>query len=511
MEEKRLLNTGAIPLLISGSAGKHYFELDENGELKYYFDKKGNGGWSCISKNILHQKISGFDSAVDTVGGTHLLGYDREGSILYLRLSPDTPNKPEILLKEEGKRICHLSFCTDKADRLHALYLASNNEREMWWLFYLRREDGRWLEKAVLDFGYFQHEQYGIIFCNGLNDLFLLHRLYEENGYTLVLRSFEKESNLPGQTFYLGEKNHYCFLPDAQAAPDNSLHVSWISRKNNIMYMNYARRSPRGKWENILCTEISQGSAPFAPLYLVKDVLFLTWQNNNMLFCLVSRDGGGSWKWGTKIKLEDTSRMIRFRKASRSLNEPASQGNYTFSPASPPDMYLQPEMLLEGQPEEGSVAGELEILDLLTSRLLIGYDNLQASNVFLNQKIEHQKKELAELYSINLAKTKTLQEKLASKNIEITKIKNVFQNTIDELKAKISREREEMASANHELQQRIKALQEELEKREKNNLLLTMEITRLKKEINLIKKEYEHLQNKGINYYFKKLLRRDRK
>ena len=31
MEEKRLLNTGAIPLLISGSAGKHYFELDENG------------------------------------------------------------------------------------------------------------------------------------------------------------------------------------------------------------------------------------------------------------------------------------------------------------------------------------------------------------------------------------------------------------------------------------------------------------------------------------------------
>ena len=211
MEEKRLLNTGAIPLLISGSAGKHYFELDENGELKYYFDKKGNGGWSCISKNILHQKISGFDSAVDTVGGTHLLGYDREGSILYLRLSPDTPNKPEILLKEEGKRICHLSFCTDKADRLHALYLASNNEREMWWLFYLRREDGRWLEKAVLDFGYFQHEQYGIIFCNGLTISFSFTGCtkMDTRWYCAVL----KKNQISGTNILSWRKNHYCFYP----------------------------------------------------------------------------------------------------------------------------------------------------------------------------------------------------------------------------------------------------------------------------------------------------------
>ena len=120
------------------------------------------------------------------------------------------------------------------------------------------------------------------------------------------------------------------------------------------------------------------------------------------------------------------------------------------------------------------------------------------------------KKELAELYSINLAKTKTLEEKLTSKNIEIKKMKSVFQNTIDELKAKISREREELASANHELQQEIKALQEEIEKRGKTNLLLTRELTRMKEEINLIKKENEHLQKKSINYYLQKLMKKNR-
>lgn len=89
-------------------------------------------------------------------------------------------------------------------------------------------------------------------------------------------------------------------------------------------------------------------------------------------------------------------------------------------------------------------------------------------------------------------------------------MKSVFQNTIDELKAKISREREELASANHELQQEIKALQEEIEKRGKTNLLLTRELTRMKEEINLIKKENEHLQKKSINYYLQKLMKKNR-
>ncbi|HHT46424.1 MAG TPA: hypothetical protein GX004_03910 [Firmicutes bacterium] len=510
MEENRLLNTGIIPLMILGNREKHYFELDENAHLNYYLDKEGNGCWTSISENILQRKISGFDTAIDKLGNMHLLGYDRGGGISYLRLPPDTPKKPELLLKEEGKQICHLSFCTDNADRLHVLYLAISSEKKMWWLFYLRQENGRWLEKAVMDFGYFQLEQYGIIFSDCLNSLFLLHRLYDDNGYSLALRSFNNEKNLPGQTIFLGERDHYCFFPDALAAPDNSLHISWISRKNNIMFINYARRSPQGKWENHLCTEISQGSAPFAPLYFAKDVLLLTWQNNNMLFCLISRDGGDSWKWGTKVELDDTYQLIRFRSKPRLLNDPTWRGNYTFSPACPPETYMQPEVLLKSQPEKDGVSEELEMLDLLSSRLLTGYDNLQASNAFFKQKIAHQKKELAELYSINLAKTKTLEEKLTSKNIEIKKMKSVFQNTIDELKAKISREREELASANHELQQEIKALQEEIEKRGKTNLLLTRELTRMKEEINLIKKENEHLQKKSINYYLQKLMKKNR-
>ena len=471
---------------------------------------KGNGGWSCISKNILHQKISGFDSAVDTVGGTHLLGYDREGSILYLRLSPDTPNKPRDPLKEEGS-----GSATSPSARIKqtACMLFT------WQVIMKGRCGGFFISAGRMAGGWKRRFWTSVIFNTSSTALSFATALTISFSFTGCTKKMDtrwycavlKKNQISRANIFLGESDHYCFFPDALAAPDNSLHISWISRKNNIMFINYARRSPQGKWENHLCTEISQGSAPFAPLYFAKDVLLLTWQNNNMLFCLISRDGGDSWKWGTKVELDDTYQLIRFRSKPRLLNDPTWRGNYTFSPACPPETYMQPEVLLKSQPEKDGVSEELEMLDLLSSRLLIGYDNLQASNVFLNQKIEHQKKELAELYSINLAKTKTLQEKLASKNIEITKIKNVFQNTIDELKAKISREREEMASANHELQQRIKALQEELEKREKNNLLLTMEITRLKKEINLIKKEYEHLQNKGINYYFKKLLRRDRK
>ena len=548
MEENRLLNTGTIPLLISGSTGKHYFELDESGHLKYYLNlnkegdnKEKDSCWACISENIIQRKINGFDATVDKLGNTHLLGYDREGSILYLCLSPDgtenlspchvgnlipcpvssCPDAASLIKKEEGRQISHLACCTDNENRLHLLYLAINSEKEMWWLFYLRQEGGQWLEKVVLDFGYFQLEQCGIIFSDPLDNLFLLHRLHEEKGYSLVLRSFKKESNLPEQTFYLGEKQFNCFFPDALITPDNSLHISWISRKNNIMFINYARRSPRGKWGNNLCTEISQGSALLAPLFLIKDVLFLTWQNNKMLFCLVSRDGGDSWKWGTKIELEETSRMIRFRRELCALNDPPWWGNYTFSPASPPETYMQPEVTLEvpleSQPEEGSVSGELEILDLLTSRLLTGYDNLQASNTFLKQKIDHQKIELADLYSINLAKTKTLQEKLTSKNIEITKMKKIFQNSIGELKVKISREREDLLSKNEELQQQIgelqqqiKALRAEIEKREKNNLLLTRELAKFKEEINLIKKENEYLQKKSITYYLKKLMKKNR-
>ena len=53
-------------------------------------------------------------------------------------------------------------------------------------------------------------------------------------------------------------------------------------------------------------------------------------------------------------------------------------------------------------------------------------------------------------------------------------------------------------------------MQEEIEKRGKTNLLLTRELTRMKEEINLIKKENEHLQKKSINYYLQKLMKKNR-
>ena len=96
-------------------------------------------------------------------------------------------------------------------------------------------------------------------------------------------------------------------------------------------------------------------------------------------------------------------------------------------------------------------------------------------------------------------------------------MKKIFQNSIGELKVKISREREDLLSKNEELQQQIgelqqqiKALRAEIEKREKNNLLLTRELAKFKEEINLIKKENEYLQKKSITYYLKKLMKKTR-
>jgi hypothetical protein len=497
MEKNRLWGIDDIPLLTASDKGKHYFALDEYGHLQHFFYQ--NECWNLGTGNIFSHKIQGFDAALDIQGNIYLLGYDDAGSLFFL-LPLAGKSSPKPFYQDSSKKICHLSSCLDKENNMHILYLAKNEEHQMWWLFYLRSEKDKWQEPVIIDFGYHYLEQKGLILRDLQDNLFILHRLFEEGKYCLVLRGLAREANRPEKTFYLQERERECFFPAFLVSPDNTLHISWLSCEDEVMFLNYTHRNLAGKWENFTSFEVPHDTLTIAPLYLVEDRLVLSWKKGEKLFYLFSLNGGKSWKRG-RGKAKTGIELTRFRSVNNLFTQTKWWGDFIFASGIPPQEILYPEEFLKSRAGEGDLPEEFQILDLLSSNLLTYAGNLQTANAFLKQKLGQQEQELLKMYSWGLSRAEAMEEKLNAKKMELEKVETFFQNTLKELQERISREKEEMAERNKELIHQLKTSSQKNEELKKENLLLLKNISQLKKEVVALIKENEELRAKKKRFF----------
>lgn len=478
-----------IPLL---AAEKHYFKLDEEGRLQYFLYNQAEERWEMLSANLFQQKLHGFDAAVDQQDAVHLLGYEHEGGLFHLAPPLTDQGAPLLLYRDKHKTIDHLSTCRDQKNNLHVLYLTSNKQYAMWWLFYLRHERQKWTEPRIIDFGYGPPEQYGLIGTDFQNRIFILYRLYTAEKYNLAFRLLEGSSHRPGKTVFLQERKGECLFPSFLVDPDNTLHLSWTSRTDGSMFLNYACRAPTGKWGNFFNLEMPPGSFFLAPLFRYADKLLLTWRKDWTLSHLYSLQGNKNWRWGKNQTATKELQLLRLRTVDNPGENFPFRGNCLFTTTgSPPQKILQAQAFLPHVPaeneEEKEIPQELHILDILSSYTLTRASNLQAANTHLKQKLEQQEKEFLKLYTAGLAQTESLGEKLAAKNMELKDVEKLLQQTLAELQERMQQQRKEIAT----LQAQCGALQKENEKLKKNNLIKAANLARLKKEVMHLTQENE--------------------
>jgi len=496
MKNNKLISADKIPLIISTQEKKHYFMLDEHGFPDHFIHESES--WNLAKKNILGIQTAGFDAAADDKGSVSLICYDHEGNLYYLPVTEDEEN-PEVFCLGR-KKVCWISSCLDEKNILHVICLAINEKREMWWIFYFCIEEGRWNKHSILDFGYYPAEQYGFILKDFEDHIYIMHRLFEEGKYGLVFRGIEKETSQPGRTVYLDEQQRECFIPSFLAAGDNTLHISWMSCKRNVMFLNYISKSSTGKWENYTSTEIPRESRPVAAIYLVENRLLLIWEHDHILFHLYSLNNGKSWKRGRSKAMNMALELSRYRSTSVSRDNPSWLGNFVFTTGEPPQEIIQPEEFLQINEKEQGFSEEFHILDILSSNLSTRASNLQTSNSYLQQKLSQQEKEMLKIFSWGISKTGTLEEKLAAKDVELQKVEKLFKTTLNDLQTRMTSEKKEMQLLNSELTKKTQELLGENKELHKKNLAQSKNIMQLKEQVISLMKENEELQSKKKSF-----------
>ena len=492
MDTDRIWRTDNIPLLMLTENGKEYFMLDKQGYLQHF--SCNNESWILKTDNIFQQKIQGFDAVVDNQGNAFLIGYNDAGGLYCLSL-PTNKAIAAPVNQDGSKTIGHLSACLDEENNLHLLCLYLDNRQKMWWLVYLYQEEkGLWREPAIIDFGHELLEQNGIIIKDLKNNFFILQRLAETGNYCLLLRSLSESDRHSWKSFYFPNRHEECFFPAFLVAPDNTLHFSWISCQDEVLFLSYIQKPPGGDWDSFFRIEIPNRTLTIAPLYGMDSKLVLTFKKDDELLYLLSTNAGKNWKWGEKILLPKEAQLTRFRSAIGS-----QQREYVFTLGSPPQI-LYPKYTLDSFIEKVELQKEFQVLDLLSLSLLTHAGNLQAANASLKQKLQQREKELARLFSGGVSQVIKMEEKLHAKKMELQQMETTFKKALEELQKKIKSEKEEFAARNKDLLMQVNELYKKNEELKKEKLILLRNVNELKEQVQNLQRENEKLKVKKSRF-----------
>lgn len=487
MARALIRQTDGLPLIVAPAKGeKNCFILDENGHLRYFLQE--NGTWILKTEDLFNDKIQGFEAAIDSKGNMYIFGYNQSGT-LYCYFSEGDKFSLAPIYQVNGKKICHLSVCLDKEDNPQILFLSLSEQLEMWQLLYLHEKKGVWSYPEIIDFGYHTLDQKALIFRDAADRIIILQRLAEMGNYCLVFRTIQ---DLGGKTFYFPHKHTECFSPCFLVAPENTVHISWISSENRTLFLNYVQIAPDKTFKYFFSMELPPGSLTLAPIYLMGDKLILTCKKGEEIFYLLSFNGGRNWKWGKKINLKNHPRLTRFRSFSTS-------GGLEYVLTSENMQIIFPEeniLALSEQQNPTLWQKEWENLELLTLSLLTHAGNLQETNTFLQEKLKQKEKELVRIYSLGAATKEKMKRELENKERELKEIEKSFKKLLAEMQENILREKEAMALENQNLTARIQKLHQKNEELKKENIAFLKKITELEDRVNSLIKENELLKAK---------------
>ena len=499
MNTNRIQRIDNMPVLVSVENEKHYFTLSKQNLLNRFSYNKGH--WALIESDLFGREIKGFDIVLDRQGKICILGYEKTGGLLLLPAADDR-TVAELFYKDNSKKTGHLSVCLDKKDDLHVLCLSLDEQRKMWWLLYLYQKENKWQKPCIIDFGYHFLDQSGLIIKDLKDDIFILHRLAVRENYGLVLRKFPGKSTRPGKTVFLSEKEMDCYFPAFVFTPDNTLHITWISHENNVLFLNYIQKTPTGEKKCYFSMELPRDSFSMAPLYFVAEKLFMVWKKGHEIFYLASTNMGENWSWEGQALSDSKARLIRFRSA----NVPW-QGEYVFvsgdSPNSPPLEIWYPENILSSQAGKNNLLKEFQTLEHFSLGLLTHAGNLQSSNASLKEKLKRKEDELAKIFSWNASMKEKAEKDLKNKKVELQQAEVAFKKTLENLHKKIANEKKEIVSQKNDLTEQVQGLRKRNEALEKENIMLLKETGELKRHVVSLIKEIEELKTKKSGFFFK--------
>lgn len=488
MEANWIRKTDNIPIITSTKGEKNYFTLDEQGCLKQFFWEKGN--WTLTTEHLFKQKIQGFDAAIDKEGNIYLLGYDDKGALFCNSpLGARTLTAP--FYQDSNKKISHISVCLDKEGDLHVLCLSLDEQQEMWWLLYLNEEAKIWQKPAIIDFGYHCLEQNGLILRDFEDRIIILHRLAETENYCLVFRSIQKKDARPEKTFYFPDKHRECFFPAFLVTPENTLHISWISCEDKVLFLNYTQITSGGSFKNFFSMELPPGTLTIAPLYFMEDKIVLTCKKDDELFYLISFNGGLNWKWGRKILLDKQIQLTRFRSVPGSWPQ-----EYVFTTDRLQIFFPDEQLIGPAEQSLNQLQKEFQNLEFLSLSLLTHAGNLQTANTSLKRKLKQKEKELAKIYSLGLATKEKMEKELKNKNMELQQMEKSFKKVLADMQESIFREKEEIASRNKDLLAQLQELRQKNEELKKENAAFLKKIAELREQVKSLTMENELLKVK---------------
>ena len=483
-----------LPVLIQEKERKTCYILGKDGYLRQF--QEADSRWKLLSPDLGKETFQGFEALTDNLGRHLLITFNKEGALFLLQPEADKAAPEPFFFRDTANEIIQLSACLDRQNILHLLHLSANREKEIYSLIYHRYEQGQWGDAVTLDLGSCHMEQNSFILLALDDSLLVIYRLYENGACRPVLRRLGKDRAALGKIIYLPENWGNPLLPSTGITADHTLHLSWITFRDEVALLNYACRDDGG-WKNLLTMDISASSLPLAPLYSQGNRLLLAWKNHNMLFHLLSNDGGANWKFLKGRPLGQPPRLIRFRTFPHTQHQNEKwRGNYLFVYGLPPAYLIEPEQLIYHGEEAGPFEREFENLGRLYSSLSARAGQIENANINLQNKLTKKEEEYSELYSRSNSRINELEGQLMSKNIELQKVEAAFKNTLKELQSLMKEEKKSLQEKQHQqsleldrLKNEVKALRGKIIRQEQN-------IGQLKEKNILLKQENEELQKK---------------
>jgi hypothetical protein len=244
----------------------------------------------------------------------------------------------------------------------------------------------------------------------------------DEDRTRLAFRKINMSNNHAGRIYlFPGKQDGPCW-PSYYCDGQNNIHIAWINRQADSVWLNYIQREKTGDWRYFLQTALPAETLPPALLSCEGTELRIAFQWGEKTGLFYSRNGGIHWNRGKDMELEPGSTLTRMRVGYEDKGSPAAAQNIVYCFTVPP---RKP----QNTDENGNIAQTDQSDGAVNSHILATL----SSFVFTRAR---------EMDEENKLLIGELEQKIAEKTLQLEEAASIFNVTLQKHREQLEREKE---------------------------------------------------------------------
>lgn len=304
-----------ISVVLTSNNKSYVFDLSKDRKLTYFIYKSSV---LIESKTLEKEKIIMYSATIDSNDTLYLVVLNDSGDLICYKYVEEIWSPQKITKFDLHSNLYNQLEISAIQNDIHILYNYSNLiNSNVWTIQHIIYNDG--IKKMYNAIRYLS-KRYPEPFVFDIDSIGNIHLIYQSNIQNLQIHygfysPFSSKWSYKNQK--ISEDNVSSISPNIFIDSNDTIHLTWIEKKDDNLSLNYHKMESRGKqnyiWRKMNLPKISSLDLDSNPiLFEEKGNLKYIYTFNNNLYLLLSKDYGETWiKENVKTTLNKDSKLSK--------------------------------------------------------------------------------------------------------------------------------------------------------------------------------------------------------